>query len=207
MSPAIPRATVARLPRYLRFLEEVAPKRSTTSSDDIAEGTGVTAAQVRKDLSHLGTYGTRGVGYDAAALRDLIARALGLGEDLKVVLVGAGNLGTALANYGGFGERGFEIAAVYDRDPQRIGTAIGDLEVRDVELLSGDAAEEGFAIGIIATPSGVAQDVADLLVENGVRTILNFAPRMVRVPEGSVVRQVDLAIELQILAYYRDRAR
>lgn len=205
MQQPIPRATVARLPRYLRYLEEVAASTTTVSSEDIAEGTGATAAQVRKDLSHLGTLGTRGVGYDPAVLRDLLARALGLSGDLQVALVGAGNLGSALANYGGFSSRGFEIVAIYDNDPDRIGTEVHGIEVRSIDRLVEDGRLSPFAIGIIATPAGAAQAVADLLVDAGVGSILNFAPTMVRTSDGTVVRQVDLATELQILAYYRRR--
>lgn len=205
MQPQIPRATVARLPRYLRYLETVADSLPTVSSEDIADGAGATAAQVRKDLSHLGTLGTRGVGYDPAALRDLLARALGLSGSLRVALVGAGNLGSALANYGGFASRGFEIVALYDVDPDLIGTSIHDVDVRPLRQLVEDSTEEPFAVGIIATPAHAAQEVADLLVEAGVGSILNFAPTMVRTKDDTAVRQVDLATELQILAYYRHR--
>ena len=205
MQQQIPRATVARLPRYLRYLEDVAGTTSTVSSEDIAHGAGATAAQVRKDLSHLGTLGTRGVGYDPLALRDLLARALGLSGHLRVALVGAGNLGSALANYEGFSSRGFEIIALYDVDPDLVGTTIHDVEVRPLDRLVGDGQETPFAVGIIATPADAAQEVADLLVKAGVGSILNFAPTMVRTDDDTAVRQVDLATELQILAYYRRR--
>lgn len=194
---------MARLPRYLRFLEELPSHADTVASDDIAAATGCTAAQVRKDLSHLGTLGTRGVGYDVAGLRELIMRQLGLADELRVAIVGAGNLGTALANYGGFAARRFHIAALYDVDTRRVGASVGSVEIRHVDQLVEDASREEFAIGIVATPADAAQEVVDRLVEGGVRSILNFAPAVVRVPESVTIRQVDLATELQILAYYR----
>ena len=202
MNGPIPKATVARLPAYLRFLEELAPTKATVSSDEIAEGSGGTAAQVRKDLSHIQRAGTRGVGYDVATLRDLISRELGLGTVRRVALIGAGNLGTALAQYGGFEKRGFVIEGIYDANPGRVGGTIGTLAVRDVSRLVGDARRHPFEIGIIATPPDAAQQVADLLVEAGVKAILNFAPTVVHVPEAVTIRRVDLATELRILSHY-----
>lgn len=198
----LPNATVARLPRYLRYLDETRHRRPTVSSEDIALATGVTAAQVRKDLAHLGPMGTRGVGYDTAGLASLIARSLGLGEPLAVAIVGAGNLGTALANYKGFPDRGFRIGAVYDNDPRRIGAEVGSLVVRHIDLLVADMVEGPVAIAIVATPALGAQAVADLLATAGIRSILNFAPVVLRVAPGVTVRQVDLATELQILSYH-----
>ncbi len=201
VSRDIPRATVRRLPAYLRYLAELPAGRQTVSSDDIAEGSGVTAAQVRKDLSFLeSTTGTRGVGYEAPALRQLISRALGLGQSVPVALVGAGNLGRALAGYGGFDKLGFHISGIYDVGG--IGETVGGVEVRPVDRLAEDAADQEFAVGIIATPASSAQEVAGILVGAGVRAILNFAPAVVTVPPGVTVRQVDLATELQILSYY-----
>lgn len=174
------------------------------SSDEIADGSGVTAVQVRKDLSYLhGSTGTRGVGYEAAALRQLISRALGLGLAIPVVIIGAGHMGSALAGYGGFTKLGFRVAGIYDIE--RIGEAIGNVTVKHIEGLADGAAEEGYAIGIIATPASAAQEVATNLVGAGVRAILNFAPAVVHAPPGVTVRQVDLATELQILSYYLSR--
>ncbi len=206
MSGSIPRATVNRLPRYLQYLERVSKSRSTVSSQDIAAGTGSSAAQVRKDLSHLDTTGTRGVGYDVETLRDLISRSLGLSSVRTVALVGAGNLGQALANYGGFVERGFEITAIYDSNPSRIGWKVDDLEVRSITQLVDDARETRYEIGVVATPPEAAQEVADLLVEAGVGAILNFAPVTLKVPLHITVRRVDLATELRILSYHLARA-
>ncbi|HEY5685578.1 MAG TPA: redox-sensing transcriptional repressor Rex [Acidimicrobiia bacterium] len=202
MNQPIPRATVARLPSYLQYLEEVGPGRSTVSSDDIAQATGSTAAQVRKDLSHLETIGTRGVGYNVTILRDLIRRALGLGSPRTVAIVGAGNLGSALAHYAGFVQRGFTITGVYDADPARIGTDAAGITVRPTASLVSDAAEAHFEIGIIATPPDAAQGVANTLVQAGIKAILNFAPVVVKVPSDVTVRRVDLATELRILSYH-----
>jgi len=200
----IPKATVARLPRYLRFLERL-PALASVVSDEIAEGCGTTAAQVRKDLSYLGTVGTRGVGYNVGGLKELIMRQLGVAEPLRVAIIGAGNLGRALANYGGFAQRRFEIAAAYDTDPKKVGEPANGLTVSDLRQFTVDMAENPYEIVIIATPAEAAQDVADLAVAAGVKSILNFAPTMIKMPPNVPVRQVDLAVELQILAYYLHR--
>jgi redox-sensing transcriptional repressor len=203
---SIPEATVGRLPVYLRALVELAEAGAgTVSSDELAEAAGVNSAKVRKDLSHLGSYGTRGVGYDVAYLIHQIRRELGLTQHWAIVIVGIGNLGHALANYGGFAERGFRVAALVDDDPARIGERVGVLEIRHVDELPELVQRRDVAIGVIATPATAAQDVADRLVAAGVRSILNFAPAMVTVPPGVSVRKVDLAVELQILAFYEQR--
>jgi redox-sensing transcriptional repressor len=200
----IPEATVARLPIYLRCLVEVADaKIATISSERLAEMAGVNAAKVRKDLSHLGSYGTRGVGYEVEYLLVQISRVLGLTQDCPVVIVGVGNLGHALANYRGFSARGFRIAALVDADPRKVGERVGDLVVRDLESLP--EIVEPACIGIIATPAAAAQDVADRLVAAGVTSILNFAPAVISVPNGISMRKVDLSIELQILSFYQQR--
>jgi redox-sensing transcriptional repressor len=203
---SIPEATVGRLPVYLRALVDLAESGAgTVSSDELAEAAGVNSAKVRKDLSHLGSYGTRGVGYDVAYLIHQIRRELGLTQHWPIVIVGIGNLGQALANYAGFAERGFRVAALVDADPVRVGERIGEHEVRHVEELPAIVAELDVAIGVIATPAGAAQEVADRLVDAGVRSVLNFAPAMISVPAGVSVRKVDLAVELQILTYYEQR--
>jgi redox-sensing transcriptional repressor len=191
---------------YLRALVDLAEAGSgTVSSDELAEAAGVNSAKVRKDLSHLGSYGTRGVGYDVAYLIHQIRRELGLTQDWAIVIVGIGNLGQALANYGGFAERGFRVVALVDADPARVGERIGDLRVRHVDELSRIVEDLDVAIGVIATPAAAAQEVADRLVDAGVRSVLNFAPAMIAVPPGVSVRKVDLAVELQILAFYEQR--
>ena len=200
----IPEATVARLPVYLRSLLEVADAHIVTiSSERLAEMAGVNAAKVRKDLTYLGSYGTRGVGYDVQFLLVQINRVLGLTQDWPVVIVGIGNLGHALANYKGFGARGFRIAALVDADRAKVGEVVAGLTVRHLDELPAIAAEEHIAIGIVATPAASAQEVADLLVEAGVTSILNFAPAVISVPRGVSLRKVDLSIELQILSFYQ----
>jgi redox-sensing transcriptional repressor len=191
---------------YLRALVDLAEAGAgTVSSDELAGAAGVNSAKVRKDLSHLGSYGTRGVGYDVAYLIHQIRRELGLTQDWAIVIVGIGNLGQALANYGGFAERGFRVAALVDADPARVGERIGHIRVRPVDDLPRIVEELDVAIGVIATPAAAAQEVADRLVDAGVRSVLNFAPAMITVPPGVSVRKVDLAVELQILAFYEQR--
>lgn len=203
---SIPEATVGRLPVYLRALVDLAEAGAgTVSSNDLAEGAGVNSAKVRKDLSHLGTYGTRGVGYDVAYLIHQIRRELGLTQHWPIVIVGIGNLGQALANYAGFAERGFRVGALVDSDPARVGETIGGLEIRHDDDLPELVAELDIAIGVIATPASAAQEVADRLVDAGVRSVLNFASAVITVPPGVSVRKVDLAVELQILAFYEQR--
>jgi redox-sensing transcriptional repressor len=202
----IPEATVARLPVYLRSLLEVTGEgQSTISSERLAEMAGVNAAKVRKDLSYLGSYGTRGVGYDVDYLQFQINRELGLTHDWPVVIVGLGNLGQALANYGGFTERGFPVAALVDADPAKVGTSLGAHTIHPTDDLGTLVRERGITIGVIATPATGAQDVADQLVAAGVTSILNFAPAVLSVPDGVSIRKVDLALELQILSFYQQR--
>lgn len=202
----IPEATVRRLPLYLRVLTDVAGSGGTTvSSAALAAGSGVNPAKVRKDLSYLGSYGTRGVGYDVAYLLHQVRRELGLTQDWPVAIVGVGNLGRALAGYRGFGQRGFRPAALFDADPAMVGEEIGGVIVRPVTELTERVRSEGIAIGVVCTPAGAAQEVTDALVAAGVRSILNFAPIVLAVPDDVVVRKVDLAQELQILTYYEQR--
>jgi redox-sensing transcriptional repressor len=202
----IPEATVARLPLYYRALVETAEHRiGTVSSERLAELAGVNAAKVRKDLSYLGSYGTRGVGYDVEFLLHQISRELGLTRDWPVAIVGIGNLGQALANYHGFGARGFRIAALVDADAEKVGRDVDGLTIEPIAALPELVSKRQITIGMIATPAHVAQDVADQLVAAGVRSILNFAPAVVTVPEGVSMRKVDLAIELQILSFYQQR--
>lgn len=203
----IPEATVARLPVYLRSLYELLDANTTTiSSERLAMMAGVNAAKVRKDLSYLGSYGTRGVGYDVQYLLFQMSRELGLTQDWPVVIVGVGNLGHALANYGGFGDRGFPVAALVDADPALVGDRVGELVIRHIDELPAVVAELGVAIGVIATPAAAAQRVVDALVAAGVRSILNFAPARVTVPPTVTLRKVDLALELQILSFYRQQS-
>jgi redox-sensing transcriptional repressor len=201
----IPDATVARLPVYLRSLLEIAGDSTTVSSERLAELAGVNAAKVRKDLSYLGSYGTRGVGYDVEYLLFQMSRELGLTQHWPVVIVGIGNLGHALANYGGFGASGFHVVALVDADPAKLGQRVGDSEVRPLDELDEIVRAHDIAIAIIATPAMAAQDVADRLVAAGVTSILNFAPAVLTVPKGVSLRKVDLAVELQILSFHQQR--
>jgi redox-sensing transcriptional repressor len=202
----IPEATVARLPLYLRSLLEVAGDATPTiSSERLAELSGVNAAKVRKDLSYLGSYGTRGVGYDVEYLLFQMSRELGLTKDWHVVIAGLGNLGHALANYAGFSDRGFPVAALVDADPRVVGTEINGIRVRHIDELDAIAGDHHIDIGIIATPASAAQEVADRMIAAGVSSILNFAPTIVSVPPDVSLRKVDLAVELQILSFYQQR--
>jgi redox-sensing transcriptional repressor len=204
--PDLPEATVSRLPEYLRALHHLAEAgRDTVSSEGLASAAGVNSAKLRKDLSHLGSYGTRGVGYDISLLIQQIEQVLGLHHRRAVALVGVGNLGHALAGYAGFGTRGFKITALFDADRARVGERINGLSVWHLENLAEVVAAEEIAIAVIATPVHAAQDVADRLVAAGVTSILNFAPCVLNVPEGVDVRKVDLAIELQILSFHEHR--
>lgn len=202
----IPEVTVARLPVYLRILiEQASAEVENISSEGLAELAGVNAAKVRKDLSYLGSYGTRGVGYEVGFLVYQVRRELGLTHDWPVVIVGAGNLGQALAGYGGFGQRGFPVAGVVDIDRSKVGTVIGGVRVRHIDDLAKIVQSHNVSIGVVATPPSAAQDAADRLTRAGVTSILNFAPVVLGVPQGISVRKVDLAVELQILSYYEQR--
>lgn len=199
----VPAATVARLPIYLRALAALQAKgTATTSSEQLAEAAGVNSAQLRKDLSFLGSHGTRGVGYDVDRLSESIASALGLHRDWRVMMVGIGNLGHALANYSGFTTRGFQVVALVDADPAVVGTWVAGLQVQPESALEDLVRANHVSIAVIATPATVAQEICDRLVAAGVTSILNFAPCVLHVPDGVNLRGVDLATELQILAFH-----
>ena len=202
----VPDATVGRLAIYLRALSAFAEKGTTTvSSDALAAAAGVNSAKLRKDLSHLGSYGTRGVGYEVGILVEQISRALGLTRHRSVALIGVGNLGHALAGYGGFASRGFHVAALIDADPSRVGERISGLVVHHIDDRDAIVRAEHVSIGVIATPAAAGQAVCDQLVAAGVTSILNFAPVVLSVPDGVDVRKVDLAVELQILSFHEER--
>ncbi|MBB2933647.1 redox-sensing transcriptional repressor [Amycolatopsis bartoniae] len=200
---SIPEAAVARLAVYLRVLSAMAEQGSTTvASEELAAAAGVNSAKLRKDLSYLGSYGTRGVGYDVQVLVGQIERTLGLTRQHKVAVVGIGNLGHALANYGGFPGRGFPVEALFDVDADLMGVPVGGIPVSHLDDIPKVCAERGISIGVIATPPTAAQSVCDRLVAGGVQCILNFAPVVLQVPEHIEVRKVDLAVELQILSFH-----
>jgi len=196
---------VPRLSLYLRCLEELAPGVERISSERLAELAGVTPAKLRKDLSYLGSYGVRGVGYHTEHLRYQIRRELGLTRDWPLVIVGMGNLGRALAHYAGFREQGFRVVGVFDDDPAKVGGRVGDLAVESLDGLEAAVRERGASIGVIATPPEAAQAVVEMLAASGVASILNFAPTVLRVPPSVYVRRVDFSSELQVLAYYLHR--
>jgi len=201
----IPPATVKRLPLYLQCLEQINPDEVGVSSKKLAELTKLNDSQVRRDLSYLGSLGTRGVGYDIATLRNQLQLELGLVEGWSAVIVGVGNLGSALAHYGGFRDKGFGVVGLFDDDPKKINKQVAGLVVKPIKDLSKDCEKFNVAIGIIATPSQYAQAVADELINCGVRSILNFAPVLLRNVPDVQIRSVDLSQELQILSYYLDR--
>jgi redox-sensing transcriptional repressor len=202
----IPEATVLRLPVYQRILAELVRTNVTTvSSEQLAALAKVNAAKVRKDLSFLGSFGTRGSGYDPTFLITQIERALGVDKNWPIAVVGIGNLGRALTNSQGFASRGFNVMGLFDVDPNVIGEEIKGLRVRHMNEIASLRSTERPAIGVITTPGWAAQEVADLLVQVGVTSILNFAPRVLNVPAYVHLRYVDLSIELQVLGFYRSR--
>lgn len=199
----IPEATVARLPVYLQVLLAAADRGATTlSSDDLAGAAGLTSAKVRKDLSFLGSHGTRGVGYPVADLAALISRVLGLSDERPVLIVGIGNLGRALASYDGFLRRGFRLGALVDADPAKVGTEVAGHRIEAVAGLAAIVTDRRITIAVLATPAAAAQPVADQLVAAGVTAILNFAPTHLEVADHVHVRTVDVSTELQILSFY-----
>ena len=202
----IPEATVARLPVYQRILEELLRSgTSTVSSELLGAAAQVNAAKVRKDLSLLGSFGTRGSGYDVAFLVEQIDRQLGLDRDWTVVIAGVGNLGRALARSQGFAARNFTVGALIDSDPAIIGELIDGVVVRHPDDLASVVAVLPLSIGVITVPAPAAQRVADLLVDAGIRSILNFAPRVLEVPPRVLLRYVDLSMELQVMSFYQAR--
>ena len=198
----ISESTVRRLSLYLRFLEQFEAQGQTTiSSAELARRGGTTSAQVRKDLSFFGSFGKRGLGYSVPELTARIRDILGLRRTYRVVLVGAGRIGSALVQYPGFRQRGFHVAAIYDKDPKKIGSRWNGLVVRDIRHLDADLAKEPSDIAIVVTPAEAAQDVVDRLVRGGVKAILNFAPVQLAVPSDVAVKSVNMALELESLSF------
>ncbi len=204
-TPRVSESTAARLPVYLRVLTGLGAVDSV-SSEELAAACGVSSAQLRKDLSVLGTRGIRGVGYDVRGLRDALAAELGMQHDWPLVIIGGGNLGLALANYAGFTSRGFRVVGLVDADQLRVGEAVADgLVIQPMADLARIIRRTHAVIAVIATPADAAQRVADDLVGAGVTGILNFAPTVLSVPDGVAVRDVDLGVELQLLAFHEQR--
>ena len=204
----IPPASLARLTIYLRALGALlADGVERVSSDELAEAAGVNSPKLRKDLSYLGSYGTRGVGYEVSYLSDQISAALGLTRNWRVAIVGAGHLGKALAGYPGFGSRGFEVVALLDADQMVIGQEVGWLRVSPVKDLEGVVQRTRANMAVLSVPADVAQELCDRLIESGITSILSFAPVVLQVPDHVQLRKVDMATELQILAYHAQRAQ
>ena len=203
--PAVRRiadSTVRRLSLYLRFLEESTNRGLVTiSSDELARRGGTTSAQVRKDLSFFGSFGKRGLGYSVPELTESLREILGLRRDWQVIIVGAGKIGTALAQYRGFRQRGFRVTAVYDRDPKKIGTRWDALTVRDMAEIERDIQKEHPDIAVLTTPAEEAQVVVDRLVSAGMRALLNFAPVQLHVPPDVTLKNVNMAMELEGLSF------
>jgi redox-sensing transcriptional repressor len=195
-------STIRRLSLYLRFLEEFEERGLTTiSSDELAARGGTTSAQVRKDLSFFGSFGKRGLGYSVPELSSRLRKILGLEREWRVIIIGAGKIGAALAQYHGFIERGFRITAIYDSDPQKIGRTVDGLTIRPIECLPTDAESAEAEIAVIAVPASAAQATADLVVEAGNQAIMSFAPRRLTVPEDVAVKMVNMAMELEGLSF------
>lgn len=200
----IPAATLTRLSAYLGVLNGLAARSvATISSGELAEAAGVNPAQLRKDLSHLGSYGIRGVGYEVAYLRFQLDQHIGSAEHWPVIIVGVGNLGRALVNHAGFAARGFKVTALFDDAPGLVGRDVEGLRIHPITDLGAVVGDPGATIGVIATPAAAAQQVAERLVAGGIRCLLNFAAINLAVPADVTVRKVDLGSELQILAYHR----
>ncbi|MGI6425059.1 MAG: redox-sensing transcriptional repressor Rex [Tepidanaerobacteraceae bacterium] len=199
----IPDATIGRLSLYSRYLKEADEKGITTiSSQHIAKATGVTPAQVRKDLAYFGEFGTRGVGYNSRELYNYIMKILGLDKRWSIAIIGAGNLGRALSQYKGFQQRGFDVICIFDNDPKKIGKKLANIDIYSLDMLEEKVKELDIDLGIIAVPALAAQDVADKLVSVGIRGIINFAPVNITVTENIILRRVDLAAQLEYLTYY-----
>ena len=198
----IAESTVRRLSIYLRFLEEFEVRGATTvSSEELARRGGTTSAQVRKDLSFFGSFGKRGLGYSVPELSTALREILGLGKEWRVVIIGAGKIGAALAQYRGFRQRGFNILAVYDSNPEKVGRTLEGIEIRDMSRFEGDVAREQPEIAVIAIPGEGAQEVLDRIVRTGIKAVLNFAPVQLHAPADVTVKAVNMAMELEGLSF------
>lgn len=198
----IAESTVRRLSIYLSFLEEIEARGvATTSSDDLARLGGTTSAQVRKDLSFFGSFGKRGLGYSVPELSSRLREILGLGRDWRVCIIGAGKIGSALAHYAGFADRGFMVIGVYDSDPAKVGTRPGGVTVISTDLLEADVTAGKYDIAVLAVPAENAQPIVDRLVKTGMKAILSFAPTQLTVPADVTLRTVNMAMELEGLTF------
>lgn len=203
MPSNIPDIVISRLPVYLRALERLSQEgQEVTSSHELGKHLGISSAQIRKDLSHFGGFGKQGTGYKIAFLKDQLRQVLKVERDWQVALIGAGDLGSAVARYKGFAERGFHIAFVFDSAPDKVGKRVGGFVIRPVADVQRVISENGIKIAMIAVPAENAQAVADTLIEAGVRAILNYAPINLNVPEDVHVQYIDPVIHLQRMTYY-----
>lgn len=204
-SKQIPDIVVGRLPQYLRSLQRMIREgRTVTSSQELGERLGISAAQIRKDLSQFGEFGKQGTGYHIPYLIEQLQKILHIDREWDVVVVGAGDIGSAVARYRGFANRGFKVRMIFDVDPQKVGQTIGEFTVHDYQEITDKIRQNGIKIAMIAVPANQAQEVADLLVEAGIRAILNYAPINLNVPNGVNVQQIDPSIHLQRMTYYLD---
>jgi redox-sensing transcriptional repressor len=202
----VPQGVIERLPQYLNVLIQLRQERQeTVSSARLGELTEVNPAQIRRDLTHFGSFGKRGIGYDVATLIERIQRILGSDQKHRLALVGAGHLGSAIAGYQGLSKHGFIVSAVFDSDPDKVGGRIGDLKVRDVADLGRVVAEQGIRIGVVAVPQSAAQSVTDQLAAAGVKVVLNYTPMIVKVPDGVTLHNTDPVQELLHTLYYLSR--
>lgn len=202
----IPDIVIRRLPIYERTLRAMlADGVRSTSSEELGERIGVTAAQIRRDLSYFGRFGKQGKGYEVATLAEAISQILNIDRQWDVALAGFGHLGQAIAHYRGFEPNGFRIAAIFARNPEQIGQQVNGTVVLDEAEMTDVICEMGISIGIIAVPATAAQDVADRMIAGGVRALLNYAPVVLRVPDDVWVREIDPISSLQSLTYYLDR--
>lgn len=203
MPKQIPDIVIGRLPVYLRALQQMAAEgRQVTSSQELGERLGISAAQIRKDLSQFGEFGKQGTGYNIEYLANQVREILKVNKVWDVVIVGAGDIGRALAGYNGFSERGFKIKMIFDNKPELIGTKQGDFAIKDSRTMKDEIQTAGIKMAMIAVPASQAQAVADQLVEAGVRAILSYAPVNLNVPAGVRVQNIDPSVHLQRMTYY-----
>jgi len=203
MTKPIPDIVVGRLPIYLRALTfPAAEGTQVTSSHDLGKRLGISAAQIRKDLSFFGEFGKQGTGYNVGYLQEQISRILKVDQEWPVALIGVGDLGRALARYGGFAHRGFRVVALFDNDPAKIGQTIGDLEIMSIDRLAEVVRERGIRVAMLTVPAQAAQRIADVCAAAGIKAILNYAPITLKVPEGALVQHTDPVTHLQRMTYY-----
>lgn len=202
----IPEGVIERLPAYLSVLLQLSRAgERTVSSGRLGELTRVNPAQIRRDLTYFGSFGRRGIGYDVDALTERIQRILGSDHSHRIALVGAGNLGSAIASYGGLKQHGFIVTAIFDSDPEKVGTKLGDVTVEPVEELTKTVQGQHISIGVVAVPPAAAQEVTDRLADAGIRVVLNYTPTVVHVPEGVTLHNTDPVQELLHTLYYLSR--